>query len=91
MLMNISRTIVAVGAALLLACSGRSAAPTSSSSGGPQPVPECQAYQREMSQCTGVNADISNQPAALASTDGDRARLATMCSANLERLRQSCR
>ncbi len=78
---------IVVATAALVACSAHS----TTSSTGPKPVPECQAYEREMARCTGTEANIATQPAALAQDDADRDRLAAICSSNLERLRQSCR
>jgi hypothetical protein len=75
----------------LLACSGHSAPASSSSTTAPEPVAECQQYEQEFARCSGIAAAISTQPKALASNDADRARLKTLCSSNLARLRQSCR
>lgn len=56
-----------------------------------KPVPECQEYERAYARCTGLDASIANQPAALAKTNEDRERLAKLCQLNLERLHRACR
>lgn len=72
------------------ACSGRSSSPVPADK-RPEPVAECVAYERELARCTGVEAGVASQPAAIAKDEADRARLASLCSSNLERLRRSCR
>jgi hypothetical protein len=57
----------------------------------PEPVAECQAYERAFARCTGIDAPIATQPEALAATDEAREHLKKVCSANLERLMQNCR
>jgi hypothetical protein len=62
-----------------------------SSSSGPKPVPECMAYQTEIARCTGRDMPFAAQPAALASTDDERVRLAAVCRENLARVQAACR
>jgi hypothetical protein len=57
----------------------------------PEPVAECQEYERAFARCTGVDAGISTQPEALAKTEEERQRIRQICSSNLVRLRQTCR
>ncbi len=57
----------------------------------PEPVAECQEYERVFARCMHVDAGISTQPEALAKTDEDRERIRKICSSNLARLRESCR
>ena len=59
--------------------------------GEPQPVPECQAYERELASCTGTTLPVATQPAVMASSEADRTRLKAMCSDNLARLKRACR
>ena len=57
----------------------------------PEPVPECQEYERLYNSCMGQKLAIASQPAALASSEEQRARLKKLCSENLARLKQGCR
>jgi hypothetical protein len=56
-----------------------------------QTVPECREYESQWARCTGDRAAIATQPEMLAKTEADRLRLKTLCSSNLERLKQACR
>jgi hypothetical protein len=57
----------------------------------PEPVAECQEYERLFARCTGIDAAISTQPEALARSDEDRQRIRKICWSNLSRLKESCR
>jgi hypothetical protein len=56
-----------------------------------QTVPECREYESQWARCTGNRAAIATQPEMLAKSEADRLRLKTLCSSNLERLKQACR
>jgi hypothetical protein len=78
---------LALLAVTLLGCGSHG----SSSSKGPDPVPECQEYERLFNSCTGQKAAIATQPAALSSSEARRAELKELCVANLNRLKVACR
>lgn len=60
------------------------------SSDRPKPVPECEEYERALARCTGRQIPIATQPAALPTSEEQRAHLKTLCQDNLQRLVQSC-
>jgi hypothetical protein len=70
------------------ACGGHRAADGQDAGGL---VPECVAYQQAFARCSGVDASIASQPAAIPSSDADRTRIARLCASNLQRLRETCR
>jgi hypothetical protein len=63
----------------------------SSSPQSDEVVAECREYEVQWARCTGNHAAIATQPEMLAKTDLDRLRLKTLCTSNLERLKQACR
>ena len=77
-------TLSTVLAILLCACGGKGR-------DGPQPVPECQAYEAAFARCTGTHPTIAEQPAALASSESERAQLRELCMLNMAQLKQACR
>lgn len=70
------------------ACGSRS---SSGATSGLDPIPECEEYERTFARCNGLDAGIMNQSAATPKTPGDRDRLRSLCTINLERLKQACR
>lgn len=56
-----------------------------------EPVEECQAYERLFSTCFHRATEFASQSSLIPKTRGERAQIRANCSANLERLRQSCR
>ncbi len=56
-----------------------------------KPIPECQAYEREVARCTGRHEKISTQPAALATAGPARQRMQQLCLVNIQRLKEACR
>lgn len=75
-------------AVAMIACGGHG---SSSSHGGPEPIPECDAYAHKLASCTGRPSNVGEQMAAKATTVADRARLRDVCVQNLQRLNQACR
>jgi hypothetical protein len=56
----------------------------------PQPIPECQAYERAVSECAQRDISLASQT-ALAKTKAKRAELTRLCATNLHRIREACR
>lgn len=56
----------------------------------PEPVAECQEYERALAKCTGHSFPISTQPAALASSEAQREQLRSLCLINLDRINAAC-
>jgi hypothetical protein len=76
---------LSLGLAILLsACSGKGR-------DAPEPVPECQAYEAAFARCTGTRSPIASQPAAMASSEAERAQLKELCVLNMAQLKQACR
>jgi hypothetical protein len=71
----------------VLGCGGRSG----SSREEPKPIPECQAYEREMVRCTGQRSAISTQPATMPTSEERRQYVARACVTSLTRLKEACR
>ena len=56
----------------------------------PKFVAECVEYQEAFARCTGRHEPLATQPAAIPTSDEQRAALKKLCAANLERLRTGC-
>jgi len=56
----------------------------------PPPVAECIAYEQAFARCTGRHEPIATQPAAIPTSEEQRASLKKLCLANLDRLRKGC-
>jgi hypothetical protein len=74
-----------VAATLAVGCGGRK-----SSSDTPEPIPECQEYDRAFAACMLRDAGVSEQATALATSTAERSRLKELCVTNLKRIRQAC-
>jgi len=59
----------------------------------PTPIAECQAYENALSTCIHrpVGVGFSTQASLLPHSEGERARIASMCTENLHRLAGACR
>lgn len=56
----------------------------------PKPIPECQDYERAVSECAQRDISLASQT-ALATTRAERAELTQLCVTNLHRIREACR
>ena len=59
--------------------------------GEPKPVEECVQYEEAFARCAGVHATIATQPAAMPSSEAERAELKNLCLSNMAQLKQACR
>jgi hypothetical protein len=58
----------------------------------PEPIPECESYERAFAHCLGQGGSVSIQGAALAGMSAeDRDRLRSLCVTNLQRIQEACR
>ncbi len=56
----------------------------------PKPIPECQDYERAVSECAQRDISLASQT-ALAKTRAERAELTQLCATNLHRIQEACR
>lgn len=77
-----------LGIALLVATGCRGRAGRSDQG---EPVAECQEYERALSACLHQDQPFATQPALLAKSDADRARIGALCTEKMIRLRAACR
>jgi len=80
---NVRLGLCLFACALLFACSGRK--------GVPEPVPECQEYEKLLSTCLHRDVAFASQKNLLPATDADRAIVKATCADGLTRLKRACR
>jgi hypothetical protein len=85
-----TRTVVPVGLGVLLSLASLAGC-NRSRPAEPEPISECEEYQRTFRRCTGIAAPIATEAAALVQSKEERSRLAEACSSNLAQLQQACR
>ena len=69
---------------LLVGCGSKN-----TTSDGPEPIPECQQYQKALAACTGQELPISHETQIM--PEDQRAQARALCATNLRRIKIACR
>lgn len=69
---------------LLVACGG-----LATKSDTPEPIPECEQYQKALAACTGQDLPISHETQMM--PEDQRAAARSLCATNLRRIKVACR